>query len=297
VTDARALLSELAVPRLSGSPGNLRVRAVLQRELAARGFVVMEQRFVARPRRPLWGPSPAEAVNLIAVRPRARVTTWLVAHYDSKGQPISMAARVVGAVAVATAVVAAIAAFAAGARGSPIALGLAAAVAALFVALNRVTNRSPGAVDNATALITILATVDALPAGASVGVIFPDAEEFGLEGARALVRERAHLLAGTGVINLDGIDDGGSTRLVRHGPAGPLTRSLASHLGVPAVRRLPVLEDGFVLARAAAECLTVLRGSWSTARVVHTPRDLPERLTLEGSRAVALALAAALSQA
>src|SRR5207253_3044691 len=70
-------------------------REILKRELGARGFVVLEQRFRSRPRAPLWGRAASDAVNLIAVRPRARVTAWLTAHYDSKGQPVSMAARLV----------------------------------------------------------------------------------------------------------------------------------------------------------------------------------------------------------
>src|SRR3989449_7348572 len=36
---------------------------------------------------------PVRAANLIAVRPRTRVTVWLAAHYDSKGQPLSLAGR------------------------------------------------------------------------------------------------------------------------------------------------------------------------------------------------------------
>src|SRR2546422_10803249 len=36
---------------------------------------------------------PVRAANLIAVRPRTRVTGWLAAPYASKGQPLSMAGR------------------------------------------------------------------------------------------------------------------------------------------------------------------------------------------------------------
>src|SRR5439155_1245260 len=78
VTDARALLEEISVSRLVGTRRHAAVREILKRELAARGFVVMEQQFLARPQLPLWGRAPADAVNLIAVRPRARITTWLV---------------------------------------------------------------------------------------------------------------------------------------------------------------------------------------------------------------------------
>jgi len=36
VTDYRALLSAIAIPRLSGTAANLQIREVLKRELAAR---------------------------------------------------------------------------------------------------------------------------------------------------------------------------------------------------------------------------------------------------------------------
>jgi len=60
--------------------------------------------------------------------------------------------------------------------------------------------------------------------------------------------------------------------------------------------RLMTRYAGAALAPAARECLTILRGDWRTARRVHTPRDTLDRVTLEGSRAVAQAVAAALSR-
>src|SRR5438046_4170464 len=56
---------------------------------------------MGRPARVLFGtPSQVRGVNLIAARPSGRPTVrpsiWLVAHYDSKGQPISMAIRLIG---------------------------------------------------------------------------------------------------------------------------------------------------------------------------------------------------------
>ena len=97
MTDYRALLAELAVPRLAGTPPAGQVREALKRELAARGYVVMEQRFTARSLLHRLARVPLSGVNLIAVRPRTRVATWLVAHYDAKGQPLSMAARLAAA--------------------------------------------------------------------------------------------------------------------------------------------------------------------------------------------------------
>jgi hypothetical protein len=53
---------------------------------------------------------------------------------------------------------------------------------------------------------------------------------------------------------------------------------------------LPIVVDGLALA-AAAECVTILKGDWTTMRVVHTPRDTPDRLTLAGVQEVARAVA------
>ena len=303
MTDYRGLLAELAVPRLAGTFPAEQVRAVLKRELAARGFVVMEHRFTGRSLLHRLGRVPLAGVNLIAVRPRprspARVATWLVAHYDSKGQPLSMAARL-GAAALAGAGAVellglALRAVLGGAHPSLLdgVLGGAGVVGAALLAVNRVTDRSAGAVDNAAGVITAFATVDALPPDVPVGLILPDAEEYGLLGARALVRERAHLLADTTIVNFDGIDDRGLTIALLH-RAGATVDRVARTLAARRARWLPVLVDGLALAATARECVTIMRGNWSTARVVHTLRDTAARLTLDGARRVAGGVAAAL---
>jgi len=238
-------------------------------------------------------------VNLIGVRPRGRVLVWLAAHYDSKGQPLSMATRLL-AVGVAVAGVVglalvATARLAGGEWSRPVELVLAAPalVGGLLLLQNRATNRSPGAVDNASALATVLAIVDRLPPDAPLGVVFPDAEEYGLLGASALARERANLFAGTAVLNLDGIDGGGTTLCVAH-RAGPTVDAVAAGLGARRPRFLPVVVDGRALARVAGECATIMRGGWRTAAVVHTARDTAERLTLEGVSQVSAAVAGVL---
>src|SRR5207253_440668 len=91
----------------------------------------------------------------------------------------------------------------------------------LALAANRVTDHSAGAVDNAAGVVAVLATVDALPRDAGVGVLFPDAEEYGLLGARALVRERANLPGDTCIVNFDWVDDRGSGHGLRAG-LGPV---------------------------------------------------------------------------
>lgn len=291
MTDYRALLAALAVPRLTGTARNHMVRERLTRELGARGLVVMEHRFTARSLLHHLGRKPLEGVNLIGVRPRARVTTWLVAHYDSKGQPLSMAGRLAAAVLVAVGGLALLGTLV---FGTPnVAVGLVAVPGILLLAANRVTDRSPGAVDNASGIVAVLATLDALPATAAVGVVFSDAEEYGLLGARALVRERANLLADTGIVNFDGVDDRGRTIAFVH-RNGPTVDRVSGTLRARRARWLPILVDGLVVTRPAREGVTIMRGDWRTARVVHTPRDSAERLTLEGVREVARGVAAAL---
>jgi len=226
---------------------------------------------------------------------------WLAAHYDSKGQPLSMATRL-GAAALASLGALELITLVARALLSSLHPGLldllagAAGVAGiLLLAANRVTNRSAGAVDNAAGVVAVLATLDALPPDAGVGVLFPDAEEYGMLGARALAQERANLLGDTCVVNFDGIDDRGFTIALAH-RSGPTVERVVATLGARRARWLPVLVDGLLLAGAAREAVTIMRGDWGTARVVHTPRDSVQRLTLDGVRTVAQGVARALTQ-
>jgi hypothetical protein len=72
---------------------------------------------------------------------------------------------------------------------------------------------------------------------------------------------------------------------------------VAAALGVRMSRRLPVIVDGIVLSDVAAECFTVLRGDWRTARRIHTLGDTADQLTLTGAQQIARGLATALAQA
>lgn len=291
VTDYAALLAELAVPRLVGTPNHAQVREVLKRELAARGFTVEELAFTARPPRVLFGAPPrVHGVNLLAspVPAPGRPAVWLMAHYDAKGQPVSMALRLAGAAALVGGVLLLPVAFVPG-------LAVAAA-GGLVLAGNRVTNRTPGAVDNASGVVAVLMLVDLLSPSRrrDVGVVFSDAEEMGLLGARALVADAAARFQGTAVVNFDGLDDSGRPIAVLHRP-GPVGRAVAAALGARRARWLPVIVDGLALAGAARECVTIIKGTWRTMRVVHTSRDDAARLTLAGAREVARGVARALA--
>jgi Zn-dependent M28 family amino/carboxypeptidase len=151
-------------------------------------------------------------------------------------------------------------------------------------------------VDNGSALVALLALTDALPADAPIALLFTDAEELGLQGARALTRDHPDLLTGAAVVNFDGLDDGGRTLMLAH-RMGPRTEAIGRALGARLARRLPVLVDGMALAPFTAECVTIMRGTWATARVVHTPRDTVERLSLAGVESIVRVVAGALSPA
>jgi hypothetical protein len=285
VTDYGLLFRELAVPRLVGTPNHQKVREVLRRELAARGFDVEEHAFSGRPSRAFLGtPRLVSGVNLIArpAGPSAHPPVWLVAHYDSKGQPISMAIRLVGFALLAVGVLALL-------------VAVVPALAILGVALaivlqNRVNDNSPGALDNATALVAVFMTLDQLPRAPAAGVIFPDAEEFGLVGARALARDHAGLLADASVINLDGLDDSGRPTAFVH-RAGPVAVAVSEALQARRWRWLPVIVDGLALASVARECITILKGNWRTMTIVHRRADTVGRVRLDGAALVAAGLA------
>ena len=288
MTDYALLFRELAVPRLVGTSNHRTVREVLKRELAARGFSVEEHAFSGRPARALLGtPKLISGINLIAQRGRSAV--WLVAHYDSKGQPVSMWARLVGFVALVIGLV--WLPFAGGETWFviPLAMGLS------VLLLNRVTDKSAGAVDNATALVTVVMTLDQLPRDAPVGVIFPDAEEYGLVGARALRAERGELFTEAAVINLDGIDDVGGPVAFLHRP-GRIGAAVADALHAWRSRWLPVIVDGMALAQVSRECVTIMKGNAETMTIVHTPRDTVARVRLDGAASVAAGLARVLRE-
>ena len=287
MTDYAVLFRELAIPRLAGTPNHQKVREILKRELMARGFSVEQQAFRGRPARALLGtPRVVAGTNLIAQRlsggPTVGPSVWLVAHYDSKGQPISMAVRLVGFFALllgfVTLFVALLPALA------------ILAVAFVIVSQNRVTDNSPGAVDNATALVAIFMTIDQLSSGARVGVVFSDAEEFGLVGARSLAAERSSLFAAAALINLDSLDDTGRSTAFVH-RRGRIGGAVADALKARQWRWLPVIVDGIALSAVCRECVTILKGDWQTMRIIHRPADSVARVRLDGAASVAAGLA------
>src|SRR6266540_7121750 len=162
-------------------------------------------------------------------------------------------------------------------------------IAVAIVSQNRVNDNSAGAVDNASALVAIFMTIDQLSPTTAVGVIFPDAEEFGLVGARALAADRAELFDGAAVINLDGLDDVGRPTAFLHRP-GRIGRAVAEALEARRWRWLPVVVDGIALARVSGECISIMKGNARTMRIIHRPGDTAVRVRLDGAAIVAAGL-------
>ena len=228
-------------------------------------------------------------VNLVARRGGSEPRVWLMAHLDSKSQPVPMLLRAGGITVTALVWLATLSLLSAQGtgltgRGWVAWLAGAGIVSAVPIAASLVGARSPGAVDDASGVVTVLLAAQADPA-LPLGVVLTSAEELGLAGARGWAM--AHQAATA--INCDGVDDAGALAAMYSGPA---PRRLlegfaraAERAGVAARshRVLPgVLVDAVALADAGWEVITISRGTVSTLRRIHTAADSLETMTGSG---------------
>jgi hypothetical protein len=218
-------------------------------------------------------------VNLEAVRGSARPSVWLVAHIDSKWQPVPMIARICSVVSSAIGLASlALLAFYPGAEARAVGAGLVIAtwIAALPLMLSVVGARNHGTLDNASGVAAVLDAAERLPRSCAIGVLITDAEELALAGARAWARSAPPAVA----LNCDSVDDDGSllvmyTRKPPDRLLGRMSRA-ASELGEPlrVLRLIPgILTDSVALADAGWETLTLSRGTIRTLQRIHTRRD------------------------
>lgn len=244
----------------------------------------------------------ARSVNLVATRGAAEPAIWLVAHLDSKSQPVPMLARITGIVLVALTWSVAIALAAAewrmagvgaGWAATWLAIALTGSIAALPIIASTVGARSPGALDDASGVATVLESVDAMPRAQAVGVVFTSAEELGLAGARSWARGRRAGIA----LNVDGVDDSGALTAMYSG-ARP-ERLVSALMRAPAgdtvrMRRLlpGVLTDGVALAEAGWKVVTLSKGTFRTLVRIHRPADSLAALRGDGVREAAALIAA-----
>ncbi|HUR92574.1 MAG TPA: M28 family peptidase [Gemmatimonadaceae bacterium] len=229
------------------------------------------------------------ATNLFAVRGE-RPTALLLAHLDSKSQPVPMLARIAGIIAAAGAAVACLAAaFPGRSLDLPAAFWIstcaAGAAGSLAMAASLVGDRSPGALDNATGVAAALVTAASLPAGTPLCVALTSAEELGLQGARALAR--GHPVLPARMVNFDGIDDVGTLTCMarRDSPLAARIQASAREcvLQLKTRRVLPgIMVDALALEGAGREAVTISKGNLSTLARIHTPGDTPRRLSCRG---------------
>lgn len=229
------------------------------------------------------------ATNLVAMR-GASPPLWLVAHIDSKSQPVPMLVRIAGVVVAAVAVVVAVAAafVVDESQTGPLfwrMVGLAGAAASLVLMLSVVGDRSQGALDNSTGVAAALMVAAEIASNRPLGVVITSAEELGLRGARAWVGQRSGVKAQA--INFDGIDDVGTLTCMAKSDS-PLAARLkaTSEAGGWRVRFRGVLPgimvDSLALNSAGWDAVTISRGDFSTLTRIHTRGDSPDRLTGAG---------------
>jgi hypothetical protein len=251
----------------------------------------------------------ADVRNIEARRGQPRV--WLVAHSDSKGQGISLRTRVLAVVltaAGAVALTAVVLARVSDLLSFPSALAAVLSLVAGGALLSRSVPRddSPGAVDNASGMIAVLAAAEALSVRSDVGVLITGAEEFGMAGARvwtadAQRRER--------FVNVDGIDARGTVRIMVHRGdrnqrqaaarlADQLMHGFEQAGSRARVGPLPpgILVDGVVLAAAGMPGVTVSRGDWRTLGVIHTRHDAASRTDADAAVRVGRTIATVLAR-
>jgi len=237
-------------------------------------------------RRLPWG--RLDTANWLVHRPGASPRLLVMAHRDSKSQMVPILFRSLGAVATGLAwtalvIVAAVAwTTDVEVTGVAVVLLVVGILAALPLLLSWSGNRSPGALDNATGLATLLGLAQRLKDDPEVAFLVTDGEELGLAGARDVA---ARLPRVEGIVNIDGIDDDGSFLILdRHGvpPRGyapHLSNSLFSAarlLDLPVERRsLPIgiRVDHLPLVAEGHAALTLMRGRRSSLMRVHLAGD------------------------
>jgi hypothetical protein len=246
------------------------------------------------------------SVNLVATRARSASGTdgstatpaiWIIAHLDSKSQPVPILVRAAGITLLGAvwlgAMVVALAQLIGAGGGSTVwnAVGVLAVLGAAPVIATTVGSRSPGALDNASGVATVLAAAEDA-ASTSFGVCLTSAEELGLAGALAWER-RAGREKGI-AINCDTVDDVGATTCMYSGRRpDALVRSVlaaAARAGavIRAHRLLPgVLTDGVALADGGWDVVTLSKGSARTLARIHTPADRADHLKGVGMDEVA----------
>lgn len=256
-----------------------------------------------------WGRS--EASNLWIQRPGVRPRYVFMAHRDSKSQLLPLSFRgpviVLGILAFLGLVVLAIMSLAEFVGAGVVLLaGLVGFLCGLLLVVSWAADYSPGALDNATGLATLLGIAAREKGADDVAFLITDAEELGLAGARAIA---PHMPPVFGVINVDGIDDEGPFLVAERfgwprpsGLAPHLAAAIlasASELGLNAHRRdvpFGILLDHMPIVKGGTPALSVLRGTLRSLHRIHRPADAPTHLNGAGVMQCVELLCGALAQ-
>ena len=249
--------------------------------------------------------------NLVATRGN-QPKVWLVAHTDSKSQTIPMVLRIGSVLLSLIFFLLMIAAMVKLSLEVPVAtesydvaavfvsiVSFFAILASIPFALCFVTNRSRGALDNATGVAAVLLAVEQMPGDRSVGVILTSGEELALAGAKAFVESQS----GKGIaINCDTIDDRGGFVCMTGGQRGKAHAAVAKS-AVRTEQRIKirgsipgVLTDSMAFAESGWDTCTLSRGNLGTLERVHTSGDKPGLIEGTGIALAARILAATLEE-
>jgi hypothetical protein len=244
----------------------------------------------------------ASGVNLEATIAGDDPSIWLCAHVDTKSQPIptllrtaaiileSIGILLIGMLAVISAL-----------GGTPLALlwdvaALVTLLGAIPVVLCVVGTNSPGALDNASGVVAVVAAAREMRGQRGVGVLITDAEELALAGARAWSLRRGR---NTTVLNCDGVDDAGEV-YVMFGGARPerVLQVVANESRATGIEHQPrrlglgILTDSIAFTDAGLTSVTFSRGSFASLARVHSPRDSLANLRGSGITDTAALMAA-----
>jgi hypothetical protein len=241
-----------------------------------------------------WGRRPA--YNQLVTHETERPHYLVMAHRDSKSQLVPLILRwpaiVIMALSWLALLVLSILSLAQPLTGGiTFFVALLAVLAGTLLALCWASDDSPGALDNASGLATLIGVAERESARGDVAFLVTDAEELGLAGARAMSGQLPPVF---GVINVDGLDDTGPFYVLERfgwpprGTAPHLALALlsaATALDVPTTRRdVPpgILLDHMPIVQAGTAAVTLMRGERSSMARVHRPGDDLSRLRGDG---------------
>jgi hypothetical protein len=251
------------------------------------------------------------SANLIATR-GAAPRVWLVAHTDSKSQTVGMLTRIAsfafgtGFYLILLLLVlrfrlgASVPAWMPGVVTGDqiIAMMVLAIVTLLPLTLCFITNRSTGALDNASGVAAVVLASEMVSPEKSFGVILTSGEELALAGAKAFLTNQGE----TGIaVNCDTIDDNGRFACMRSGKPSKAETAVvrATEQAGEQVRAagIPgILTDSVAFAQAGWDTCTLSRGNLGTLARVHTSGDTAGRIDGTGIALAARILAATLEE-